>query len=426
MNRMLLLKLLVRPSSRTAHLKSTYATFNNRKVTNENVPIVSRKRGPHVNQFESEIEQFIKTTSGLKGIHHFRENIISKYESALLTEASFDAIFMRMCLACRKYHLGKQFLDYINKAGRQANTATLTRFLSLCYFCSEEVEDKSEVEKLCISLSSRNQYLDGATKESIILGWSITEKWQEGLELLKEDEAAHYSLAMNAIVDCLLRHNDFQTAVLWMDKMIEKERPISDFVYEHWVKKCAVHHTCWNIFTDFLTNHGVFLKQSIIQQLKDMLVNRPKDSFMGHLTSIDEGTGRCQSCQKILQNTDINDEEFAALRERLTDKVLLGTDVFLGSKPEEMQRFKHLIRDAKPYDIVIDGLNVAYHTSTKNRIHPLGKVEAVSLSDDILLLILLKSLFTEAAPVGGQTLYKPETASSRPYKKAFAYRPSSK
>ncbi|KAK4026031.1 hypothetical protein OUZ56_015057 [Daphnia magna] len=377
MSRTLLSNFLALHLSRTFHLKSTYATFKNRKATNENVPKLLSQHVPHVNPFESEMEQFIKTTHSLTGIHQFQENIISKYNSKLLTKESFDAIFMRMCLACRNYQLGKQFLHHIDQAGRQANTATLGKFLSLCYFCSAEVEDKSEVEKLCNVLKSHGEYLDAATKESIILGLSITDKWQEGLKLLQEDETAHYSLAMNAMVNCLLSHNHFDSAILWMDKIIAKERPISEFVYEHWLRKCAAHHNCWQIFSDFLVRGGVFLKQPIVQKLKDVLRNRSRDPFLGQFTAIDESTGRCQSCQKVLKNTDITDEEFAALRKRITEKVLLGTDVFLGSKPEEMQRFKELIKTTAPYDIVIDGLNVAYHISTKNRKQSSTKVDAL-------------------------------------------------
>ncbi|KAI9563201.1 hypothetical protein GHT06_010659 [Daphnia sinensis] len=356
MSRTLLSKFLFIRLPRTCNLKSMYATFNNRKAVNENVPKLLNQHVPHVNPFESEIEQFIKTNHSLTGINQFQENIISKYKSKLLTKESFDAIFMRMCLACRNYQLGKQFLHHIHQTGRQANTATLAKFLSLCYFCSAEVEDKSEIKKLCLS---------------------ITDSWQDGLKLLEEDEAAQFSSSMNAAVNCLLKHNHFDSAMLWMDKMIAKERPIFDFVYEHWLRKCAENHNCWETFSDFLVRNGVFLKQPIVQKLKEVLQNRSRDPFIGQFTAIDEDSGRCQSCQKVLQNTDITDEEFAALRNRITEKVLLGTDVFLGSKPEEMQRFEELLKTTGPYDIVIDGLNVAYHMSIKSRKQPSAKVDAL-------------------------------------------------
>jgi ribonuclease P protein 3 len=247
----------------------------------------------------------------------------------------------------------------------------------LCYFCKEEIEDKSEVERLCYVLKSHSQYLDSKTQESLILGFSITEKWREGLKLLSEGDKT-YSLPINAMIDCFLKHNQIKTAVLWMNKAISKEHVISDFIYEHWLRKCAVQQDLWNNFFDFLIHSGVFLKTSIIQQLKDILENRHTDPFVGHLTTIDEATGRCRSCEKLLQNPEISDDEFADLKKSLMERVLLGTDVYLGSKPDEIRRFQKFLKDTAPYDVVIDGLNVAYHRSAKNPFPTSMKLEAVS------------------------------------------------
>lgn len=384
MNRVLLLKYFVRSSTKNS-LRSTYATFNNRKVLNEKKPVIV-KQG-HLHRFEEDIEQFIKTTNDLTSIHHFKKDIILKYQNKFLTETSFDAVFMRMCLACRNYPLGKEFVDHINQSGRQVNTATLARYLDLCYFCKEEIDDKSEVERWCYVLKSHSQHLDPKTQQSLILGLSITDKWTEGFKLLSEgDGSLHHSVPMNAMIDCLLKDDQIETAVLWMNKVISKEHKISDFIYEHWLRKCAVHQNVWNSFFDFLVNSCVFLNTSIIQQLKDALEKRPVDPFVGHFTTIDEATGRCRCCKKLLQNSEISDQEFADLKKGLMEKVLLDTDVYLGSMPDEIQRFNKFLKDTAPYDVVIDGLNVAYHRDAKKPFLPPMKLEAVSETIFVLLL----------------------------------------
>nr|CAG4637315.1 EOG090X0CGF [Ceriodaphnia reticulata] len=275
--------------------------------------------------------------------------------------------------------MGKTFLNHITQSGRQVNTATIVRFLSLCYFCSKEVEDKNEVEKMCLDVKSSSQYLDSATKENIILGLSITEKWREGLQLLIEDETTHHSLPVNAMVDCLINNNEIDAAVPWLNKMAVKERKISDFVYENWIRKCATQPQAWNMLSEFLVWNTVFLKQTIVQQLKDMLEGRTFEPFTGQFTTVAEATGRCQSCQKSLANTDVTDEEFTALRKRLLENVLFGKDVFIGSKPEELRKFQEFIQKTAPYDVVIDGLNVAYHQAAKSRDQPARKVQLQSV-----------------------------------------------
>jgi ribonuclease P protein 3 len=358
MNRVSLLKYLFKSSSTTC-LGSTYATFSNKKFLNENKSVTVK--GNQFNGFESEFLQFIKTTKDLTSIHKFKKDVILKYKTVLLTHTSFDAVFMRMCIACRNYSLGKQFLDHINQSDRQVNTATLARYLELCYHCKEEIMDKSEVERLCHVVKSNSLYPSPSIQQSLILGFSITDNWREGYKLLSESEGTSTSLSMNAIIDCLFKNDQIDTAVSWINKIIiSKGKKVHDFTYEHWLRKCADQQIGCNSFFDFLVKSGVFLNTSIIQQFKDLLENRLIDPFVGHFTTIDEGTGRCRSCEKVLQNSEISDDEFANLKKGLMEKVLLGTDVYLGSKPDEIRRFQNFIQKTAPYDVVIDGLNVAH------------------------------------------------------------------
>lgn len=397
MIRTLLIKVLNRSTS-VFKPRSTYATFNNKRISKEEL---SAATSTNKNGFENDFQHFVQTTQDLSNLNEFKKSIIQQYNSTLLNEKSFDAIFMRICLACRNYNLGKAFLDHLTQDGQQANTATLSKFLSLCYFCRDEVKDKSEVENLCTLLQNRSQFLDHNTKESIILALSITDRWREGLNILAENETTHRSMPMNAMVDCLLHHDDLENSISWMDKMIMKDRPIFDYVYEHWLKKCASHPDGWPVFSNFLHKNSVYLKQPIVIQLKKLL--ETTKSFTGRFTTVDEASGRCQSCKQILQKMSISDEEFAALKERLMEKVLLGTNIFLGSKPEEMKKFHTFIEKTAPYDIVIDGLNVAYHTSVQLRQQPGKKVEAVSNYLPHVSVIVIMFSFTVA--VCGEILY---------------------
>ena len=377
MNRALFVNNLVKAASSGVYTRAHYVTFNKKRVLKEDSLVTSATSSSPVNRFENDLQQYVESAQDVSNIQNFKTNLIQKYKSRLLTEQSFDAVFMRICVGCRNYKVGKQFLDHITKSGRQANTATVARFLSLCYFCNTEVKDKKEIENICMDLKSNSQYFDSTTKESIILGLSITEKWKEGLQLLIEDETTHHTLPMNAMANCLLNNDEIDTAVALVDKMIIKDRKVSDFVYENWIRKCAIQPYAWDMLSDFLVRNMVFLKQPIVQQLKDMLEHRTTDPLVGHFTTVNEVTGRCQSCQKMLENTDVTEEEFAALRKRLLENVLFGKDVFIGSKPEELQKFQEFIQKTAPYDVVIDGLNVAYHQAAKTRNQPGRKVEVV-------------------------------------------------
>lgn len=44
----------------------------------------------------------------------------------------------------------------------------------------------------------------------------------------------------------------------------------------------------------------------------------------------------------------------------MLSKVIIGDDIFQKTTPSEFHRFNQFIDKTKPYDIVIDGLNIAY------------------------------------------------------------------
>ena len=86
--------------------------------------------------------------------------------------------------------------------------------------------------------------------------------------------------------------------------------------------------------------------------------------------------GRCYSCNKKLQETELSLEDFKMLSGEILKKVIIGENVFCATSPQELKRYMLFIRAMKPYDVVIDGLNVAYASRKKGE--P-GSLQAVSI-----------------------------------------------
>lgn len=57
--------------------------------------------------------------------------------------------------------------------------------------------------------------------------------------------------------------------------------------------------------------------------------------------------------------------EFQRLSSEFLEKVLIRKNVFLKTNPAELERFQKFIDTIRPYDCVIDGLNVAYSKGSK-------------------------------------------------------------
>lgn len=65
-------------------------------------------------------------------------------------------------------------------------------------------------------------------------------------------------------------------------------------------------------------------------------------------------------CKEKLDCLKLSNEEFLTLQQNVKEKLIVGSNLFLKSSPEELQRFLSFIEKTAPYEVVIDALNVAY------------------------------------------------------------------
>lgn len=61
-----------------------------------------------------------------------------------------------------------------------------------------------------------------------------------------------------------------------------------------------------------------------------------------------------------MKTLDVTDVEFKLLQDCFMSNVLVGKNIFNNSSPQELNDFKDFIEMTAPYDVVVDGLNLAY------------------------------------------------------------------
>lgn len=63
----------------------------------------------------------------------------------------------------------------------------------------------------------------------------------------------------------------------------------------------------------------------------------------------------------------ISDENFSTLQNEFLNNVVKGFDIYQKTTPKEWEAFERTIKENGPFDIVMDGLNVAYSLNPRNK-----------------------------------------------------------
>lgn len=79
----------------------------------------------------------------------------------------------------------------------------------------------------------------------------------------------------------------------------------------------------------------------------------------------------------MLSSLRLNEDEFNALQRNVKDKLIVKSDLFINTSPQELTRFLSFIEKTAPYDIIIDGLNVAFAAGDR---HNVNRVNLLSVT----------------------------------------------
>ncbi|XP_006835411.1 PREDICTED: mitochondrial ribonuclease P protein 3 isoform X2 [Chrysochloris asiatica] len=221
----------------------------------------------------------------------------------------------------------------------------LVKYLCLCVFHKQttEIIDVYEIMK------ARYKRLEPGGYTLLIRGLIHSDRWREALLLLEDIKKVTIPSKKN-YDDCIqgaLLHQDVNTAWnLYQELLGHDLTPMMETL---------------KAFFDF----GKGLKDDqYTNKLLDILLylrnNQlyPGESF-AHCIKTWFESGQCLGCGKTTESIHLTLEEYELLKENIMRNVIDGGDQYKKTTPEELERFQNFVKSCAPFDIVIDGLNVA-------------------------------------------------------------------
>ncbi|XP_078590803.1 mitochondrial ribonuclease P catalytic subunit-like [Branchiostoma floridae x Branchiostoma japonicum] len=278
----------------------------------------------------------------------------------------FERKAMERLVKNPNFRVAESLMAYIEEEGRKPRYGVLFSYLAICVRC----EMYDEMFKVYAELRRTGKMLDPNLLATLIKGFCGTDRWKESLEFLKIVKVLGkaYSRHYNHIIIAAVEHGEKQFGMSLFEEMMSAGLTPSDECYGAVMRTLSLaeeEKRVYNLFEE-MRNNGEHPSQTLALHIKEWFEGKTSEKWTGTFTSI-HASGHCRACGTRLEGTDLTDEEFHLLHDSVLRRVIHGKDIFRSTTPEELKKFLDFIKDRNDYDVIVDGLNVAYAFGSKQK-----------------------------------------------------------
>ncbi|KAL7036024.1 hypothetical protein ACKWTF_008661 [Chironomus riparius] len=286
-----------------------------------------------------------------------------------VNEFNIDSLILSKCFNGAQLDVALSYINFLQSKSLEINDASVSKLIRLYYkhFSAKREEftksQEDEILKWCKIIIDRHETLDASTAENIVHGLSLTHRWKDAFKYFDHIKMSGKELS-DSVYSCILSkaiEND-SYSIIWdlLNEMSENQVVPRSYVFIQWFNKHINDEDKVNEMLEYISDNHILLPEIDIQNFSDALKPKYTCSFV----SINRN-GRCPSCLQKLPGVKLLETEFNKIAAQFLEDIFIRNDVWLKTNPSEIKRFKEFIDKTKPYDSVIDGLNVAYSQGDK-------------------------------------------------------------
>ncbi|NWR73201.1 MRPP3 ribonuclease, partial [Centropus unirufus] len=311
-------------------------------------------------------------------------------ESFHCPESFEGAMFNSMVRCNTPIDVAKSLLTHVAKSNGDIAYYLLVKYLALCV----QQGQTSEIQDVYDIMKTRFRILDSGAYNLLIRGLCNSNEWRMALTLLEEVKEIMVPSRSNyeSCIKAASHHQEMNLAFELYREMLAKALvPTMDilqalFDFSRGMKGAELQKELFDILL-YLRENQIYPHKTFMWSIKLWFESIPGECWRGHLTSIKD-SGQCPVCSHQLEDSELTEEEYNNLRERITRDVIHGTDTFRKTSPQEFAAFQTFVESRLPFDIVIDGLNVSHIKPRKMQCENLFDAVNCLAKDNARLLVL--------------------------------------
>lgn len=278
-------------------------------------------------------------------------------------KASFeDWVISQMVCSSSSVDVAKSLLAWV--AAKNNGIVGYNLLVKYLYLCVSH-KQTSEVIDVYEIMKAKYKCLETAANTVLIRGLIHSDRWREALLLLEDIKKVMVPSKRN-YNDCIqgaLLHQDVDVAWSLYQELVghnlipllETLKAFFDFGKD--INDGDYSDKLLDILL-YLRNNQLYPGESFAHSIKAWFESIPGRQWKGQFTTV-QRSGHCSSCGRALESIHLSPEEYEFLKGKIMRDVIDGGDQYKKTTPQELKRFENFVNSYPPFDIVIDGLNVA-------------------------------------------------------------------
>ncbi|RLW10201.1 hypothetical protein DV515_00002153 [Chloebia gouldiae] len=308
----------------------------------------------------------------------------SKLKEDFQSPEIFEDVMLNNMIRCNSsIDVAKSLLTHLAKRNGDIAYSVLVKYLTLCV-------QQGQVSEICDVydiMKARFKILESGAYNLLIRGLSNSNQWRMALTVLEEVKKIMIPSRMcyESCIKAASRHQEMKLAFELYNEMLAKGVvPTLDvlqsfFDFSRGMKGDELQKEHFAILL-YLRENQIYPHKTFMRSIKLWFESLPGGNWRGHLTNIGD-SGQCPVCKHQLEDSNLTEEEYSNLSDRIIKDVIHGTDTFRKTSPKhetgyhwshceccavhELEAFQTFVENRLPFDIVIDGLNVSHIKSRR-------------------------------------------------------------
>ncbi|XP_046967949.1 mitochondrial ribonuclease P catalytic subunit [Vanessa cardui] len=314
-----------------------------------------------------------------------KNNVLCK--QGVLNQKNIDAVILKVLVTNKKFDIALSFANYLKSSKKELSLGAMNGLLNLYYEYAKNNELSNEAKKFILdaynSLYDKYKVLDTSTCEKLLHALCSINEWKKCMKVLDDINltGTPSHSAYSFLVATLFKNNKRTEALKLSEKCTQDNRPLQDIAFDEWIKYIFRKYKDKEILLKYLNELCLYISNNTAV-VSVVTAQKLKESFEyinweGNMTEINQHSGKCKTCNETLDCLKLSEEEFSMLQKNVKDKLIVGSDLFLKTSPDELKRFLNFVEKTAPYDVVLDALNIAYtvgKSDISERIRVIGTV----------------------------------------------------